>query len=493
MPSALEGARGAIAVTLAALAAFKVLLIFAPPLGDEAYYWMWGQQLDWSYHDHPPLNALLLRLSNELFGWNRFALRAPGLLTFAISWAVLAWWAERLSAGAERDLRLWTIAAVAASPLFFVYQTIALPDHLLIALLLVAVHFFVLFAESAENNRPCWPFLHAAAFSLGLAALAKYSAVFVGVAFVAWFLFTPSGRGQMRSPHVWLAGAMAVAMQGPVMWWNFENDMASYRFHLGGRFFGAREIGAFAGRLASFVALAVFLISPFLLPGLFRLLFRPSTGDIGRFRAVALPGFAVSLAVFAGFALVTQIYFYWLIAALSLYLPLTAVLARRRALNANLAYGTVVCGALTAHLSFMPLPSLVGVKSAEDVNFGLGDVARQIEAEVQRHDADLLLTSQYSLAALLGFELKRTDIYSYSERPEQYDFWFDPADHVGSDAILVSDGPIDPSQRDIFEKIEQVGSVTARRFGRPIHTYTLYLGTGMRPQPICCNAIGRAS
>ena len=30
------------------------------PMGDEAYYWMWGQHLSWSYFDHPPLDGLSL-------------------------------------------------------------------------------------------------------------------------------------------------------------------------------------------------------------------------------------------------------------------------------------------------------------------------------------------------------------------------------------------------------------------------------------------------
>ena len=43
-------------------------------LGDEAYYWMWGQHLSWSYFDHPPL---VVRLSEER---RRIALAQIGAL-----------------------------------------------------------------------------------------------------------------------------------------------------------------------------------------------------------------------------------------------------------------------------------------------------------------------------------------------------------------------------------------------------------------------------
>ena len=36
-----------------------VFHLFAGPLPDEAYYWLWGQHPDWSYFDHPPLQAWL--------------------------------------------------------------------------------------------------------------------------------------------------------------------------------------------------------------------------------------------------------------------------------------------------------------------------------------------------------------------------------------------------------------------------------------------------
>ncbi|MEX0859996.1 MAG: hypothetical protein WD017_03575, partial [Cucumibacter sp.] len=56
--------------------ALKFGLMFAvAPVGDEAYYFLWGQHPDWSYFDHPPLNAWILGATSRLFGWTRFGLR----------------------------------------------------------------------------------------------------------------------------------------------------------------------------------------------------------------------------------------------------------------------------------------------------------------------------------------------------------------------------------------------------------------------------------
>ena len=63
-------------IVVALLLAVKLyVLVVMPPIGDEAYYWMWGQKLGWSYFDHPPLHAWLLHGMGLVFGWNYLALR----------------------------------------------------------------------------------------------------------------------------------------------------------------------------------------------------------------------------------------------------------------------------------------------------------------------------------------------------------------------------------------------------------------------------------
>jgi len=49
---------------------------------DEMYYLASGRRLAWGYVDHPPLTPLLYRISAELFGTSRFALRiVPAVLS----------------------------------------------------------------------------------------------------------------------------------------------------------------------------------------------------------------------------------------------------------------------------------------------------------------------------------------------------------------------------------------------------------------------------
>src|SRR5882757_9243243 len=47
---------------------------------DEAHYWDWSRQLDWSYYSKGPLVALLIRGSCELFGRLSIALTGSEML-----------------------------------------------------------------------------------------------------------------------------------------------------------------------------------------------------------------------------------------------------------------------------------------------------------------------------------------------------------------------------------------------------------------------------
>ena len=48
---------------------------YAPPLPDEAYYWLWSKRIDLSYYDHPPLSMWLQYLSSIFISNNKLLLR----------------------------------------------------------------------------------------------------------------------------------------------------------------------------------------------------------------------------------------------------------------------------------------------------------------------------------------------------------------------------------------------------------------------------------
>ncbi|MEM9836311.1 MAG: glycosyltransferase family 39 protein, partial [Bacteroidota bacterium] len=100
-----------------------VTAAFSPIDADEAYYWMYAQQLDWGYFDHPPAVALLINLGMHWLP-GELGLRLGhvliGGLTMLIIWDIL----DR-----PQGKQAWVAALLlAALPMLQVYGFIATPD-----------------------------------------------------------------------------------------------------------------------------------------------------------------------------------------------------------------------------------------------------------------------------------------------------------------------------------------------------------------------------
>ena len=98
--------------------AYLILAAVLPAADDEVYYWCWSKDLQWSYYDHPPMTAVLVRLSTSLFGDTVFGLRFPACVASAFVLFVI----NRLT---PNPFLIWGIAL---SPLFTFGAILMTPD-----------------------------------------------------------------------------------------------------------------------------------------------------------------------------------------------------------------------------------------------------------------------------------------------------------------------------------------------------------------------------
>ena len=77
------------------LAWFLINLIqatYTEVLSDEAYYGLYGKHLAWGYFDHPPMVALLIKISSLFFDGNlgiRFMTVLLELFTLLFIWKII--------------------------------------------------------------------------------------------------------------------------------------------------------------------------------------------------------------------------------------------------------------------------------------------------------------------------------------------------------------------------------------------------------------------
>jgi len=103
-------------------AIYLVLATVLPAVDDEFYYWCWSKDVQWSYFDHPPMSAVLMRLSTTLFGDTVFGFRFPACVSSAFVIYVIS----RLT---PIKGFVW---AVVLTPLFAIFAVVMTPDSPLI-------------------------------------------------------------------------------------------------------------------------------------------------------------------------------------------------------------------------------------------------------------------------------------------------------------------------------------------------------------------------
>jgi len=103
-----------------------VMAYFMPIQEDEAYYWMYAQNLDWGYFDHPPMVALMIKIGTSFFGGEfgtRILTAFLSIITCLIIWRMV----PENNKTQNRSFTVFLLIALSI-PLMHVYGFITTPD-----------------------------------------------------------------------------------------------------------------------------------------------------------------------------------------------------------------------------------------------------------------------------------------------------------------------------------------------------------------------------
>jgi 4-amino-4-deoxy-L-arabinose transferase-like glycosyltransferase len=477
-------------VLLLIVIAYFVLLklaysLFAFPIADEAYYWLWGQHPALSYFDHPPLQGWLQGIVHAVFGRSLFALRLPALLAFGgIAWVLWAT-ARRMGGEAWQLVFLKSLAVYLASPVFGgFFGAVVFNDYLLVALMMGSGWFFFrYFGDVEATGRGRLGHLLFAALLLGLAGLSKYNAAFMGIAVVVTVVARPKLRPLLGQWPIYAAGLLTLAVQAPVLVWNAQHGFGSFAFHTGGRF-GETFTGFDIGKMKGFAVDTLSMVSWFIVPAIVSFFLRvPRDPFIAVGRTVAIWTFVLSSATFLYVSNFAWVVWWWNIAAFALLFPFLGRTIGPVMLVLHTLFGVVVCTVLVASLTVMPVTLLIGrgtVMEAE-TEFGWDEVAAAVREEQAKHGAGFVGANRYQAASKLAFALDDAEVAELSSRRDAFDDWWDASARLGQDAIVLVDGHEDVetwAQR--FGSTELLREITIERFGYTLETYRIYLGSGFR-------------
>lgn len=201
-------------------------------LVEEAYYWNYSQHLDFGYLDHPPMVALLIKISTLIFGTNEFAIRIPALLC----WGGAAFFSFKLTELIHRGSGLNAVLLLSLMPFYFIQSTITTPDQPILVCWSAALYYFyrVFLFDEAQS----W---YKAGIWLGLGMLSKYTIVLLGPAVLLYLIAVPATRYWFTRKEPYLCVLIAVLYFTPVIYWNFMHEWASFAFQSVHRFKSANH------------------------------------------------------------------------------------------------------------------------------------------------------------------------------------------------------------------------------------------------------------
>jgi hypothetical protein len=208
-----------------ALATLVRFVCVAPlPLGNgEGYYYSWSRFLDWSYYDHPPLVAWMVRVTTAL-GTSPAAVRLGPILASGAFGLLFYRLAERLY---RPRTAFFALVVITALPVFL-FSSFLLNPEAPLAPLWVG---FLVVLESMRK-RDGWHLPLLAGALLGFAFLAKYTAVLLVPAAILYVAASRPTRRWLRRPSFYAGGLVALVVAMPVLVWNQVRGWPSVRLHL---------------------------------------------------------------------------------------------------------------------------------------------------------------------------------------------------------------------------------------------------------------------
>ncbi len=491
--------------TLALILVTFVLRIFIAAytgLGiGEAYYFRGAVHLEWSYFDQPPLFFWLSGLTIKIFGLTNLGLRFPAVVLFTgTSWFLFLITKKLFNAKAG----FWAVLVMNLSALFTVSVACWFqPDAPLMFFWLASTYFLVQLLFSKEggdlktirNSRRTWLLWIMTGICLGLATLSKYHVLFI---FAGAFMFIGTSKDQRHwlwHPGPYLAVLITIIFAFPVLWWNYNNNWASFVFQGSRAGTGAKFQLHVDWFLRSILGQSL-VILPWIWVPTIRELFRSFkhrlTSKVYSF------SFWLSILPIVFFTVVTlwadlQYHFHWQAPGyMMLFIPLGYAIDQklsgdskagrltRRWLRFSVCFTVITIGVISMQMvtgfwqSYGPKwfvkkfhgdnidPTIQGI----DYN----DIMTRFEKEGWLQNKKIFAGSvRWWLTGKEDWALKgKKQVICFSNDPRNLAFLVDPKTLIGQDAIIIAQeqqASVDADVKPFFDSVKQLPDIAIMRSG----------------------------
>ena len=455
---------------------------------DEAHYALYAKHLAWSYFDHPPL-----------VGWIQWPLvsltSSEGIIRLIpeLLWVLSTFLVYRVTIEIHRLIQrrhtdyltttlpspnlcgLMAVLAIIAAPLPHVLAIGLLPDTLLAPLSLGLMLMALRWTRKENFSVADWIIT---GLLLGLAGLSKYTAAFTAFALLFVFLASPT-KAWITKAGFWIAGAIALTLISPVLYWNWMHDWISFKYQIAHGSGGTWEWH----RVAAFIGIQIACFGPLLLLGIYT--FLQHCFHTQKLVLLALVSFfAIPFTIFTALSGGGSLP-HWTTPAWFCLAPFAGIgLAKAWVMQHRVAirilligqlficligFGLVLAGGISSSaLKSNPIADLYGWKLA-------GQKAVQL---AQAKKVNGIAVQNWTLGSRAAWYTQALPVFVIDQRQDQFDLWFGQLP-VGANILLInwSGMPFRPpvGRSQAFEQCVPLDSLEIIRFGRVLSKFDFSL------------------
>ncbi len=360
------------------------------------------------------------------------------------------------------------------------------------------IFFWLLIVYSIQKvlitDKKYWWIIAGAAF--GFSLMSKYSAIIVTGSLFLFLILSRKHRRILLTPYPYLSLLFGLIVFSPVIYWNYINDWASFKFQFSERAQKAKPL-----QLKYFFQLIfsqLFLLTPFVFSLLLSTIygFMRKWKEIQKFDLIFWAGIPV-MVIFTLVSFKSLVKMNWLLPGYTCFMLILAIKkgavfeTTSKIAKAGIAVSLLL---ITTGYSVLIVPNVpLGQGNTWS---GWNDAASkvyQLQLEKGGREECFIFGNSYKSAALLKFYLPdQQNTFAeniFGERALQFDYWEDPKKLIGKNALYVFDDRKEykPKLETVAKHFEEINEIAKYQYNffagakaRIINVYYCqnYLGPG---------------
>ncbi|MBU3010069.1 glycosyltransferase family 39 protein [Polaribacter vadi] len=458
-----------------------ILLPFMGLMPQDAYYYLYGQNLSLSYFDHPGMIGYCLRFFTDVFGQTVFVVK---LTDFVITSLTLFSFYKLASYFLSKQKVENAIVLLASTLFISILSFNSTPDVPL--LLFWTLSIICLYKAIFEEKKWYWIF---GGIAMGLAFNSKYTALVLQIGLILFVIFSNKHRKLLFSPWFWFCLIISLAITFPVWYWNYQNEFASFAFQSSERTSSISEFKLNPGFFFGAIGHQLFLLLPVLFLVFITFTFKFIKRALLKFKlppTKTLFLLAFFIPTFVGFFSLTPIYWVklnWMMPSYITGIILAGMFISKKLLKIQVIFSVVFHFLFALQILFY----LVPIKS-DDTWVGWKELAIETEKLQEKYTNTFVFSDDnYKTSACLKFYL---DDKVYAQNiiglpALHFDYLGDELSTLnGKNAIFIDSdkrfknkdkkGENHPKIDHYFDKVTELTPIIIKRNGKEIRKYWVF-------------------